>query len=262
MTEKTEMDTAEALETLQALDDDIDAARDRLRAFDPELAQVEEPALELESEVVTTRSRLKEMQVDERRLELAAEEKRARIDKLEERLNQVRNEREASAVSAELDMVKQALEGDDQEALTLLDQIRKLELRLDDQEEALEEARAEVEPHRQELLSEREEVKEEIGRLEAKREQLTSEMRSRDLGIYERIRANNNRKAVARLTRDGACGHCFNVLPLQLQNEVRHGGDMLRCEACGVILTSAETDGPEGAAGGEEAAADGGDEEE
>jgi len=41
-------------------------------------------------------------------------------------------------------MVRRAVESDEQEALSLLDQIRKLELRLDERREALEEARREV----------------------------------------------------------------------------------------------------------------------
>jgi predicted nucleic acid-binding Zn-ribbon protein len=41
---------------------------------------------------------------------------------------------------------------------------------------------------------------------------------------------------------DGACGNCFSVIPLQLQNEVRRGGAMVRCEACGVILTMPHQD--------------------
>jgi predicted nucleic acid-binding Zn-ribbon protein len=152
----------------------------------------------------------------------------------------VRNVREESAVSSELEMVRRALESEEQEALTLLDQIRKMELRLDEQQAALEEAQEEVEPRRQELLAERSRIEGEIADLKERRERFAGEMGSRELGVYERIRSNTNRKAVSRLTPDGACGNCFNVLPLQLQNEVRHGGDMIRCEACGVILTSAE----------------------
>jgi predicted nucleic acid-binding Zn-ribbon protein len=41
---------------------------------------------------------------------------------------------------------------------------------------------------------------------------------------------------VAPLTDEGACGHCFNILPLQEQSEIRRGDKLRRCEACGVIL--------------------------
>ena len=44
----------------------------------------------------------------------------------------------------------------------------------------------------------------------------------------------------AALTEDGACSHCFGIVPPQLQNEVRHGESLIRCEGCGVILTLTE----------------------
>jgi predicted nucleic acid-binding Zn-ribbon protein len=41
------------------------------------------------------------------------------------------------------------------------------------------------------------------------------------------------------MTPEGACGHCFNTLPLQEQSEIRSGSTLHRCEACGVILYAA-----------------------
>lgn len=241
MTGQTETKEPEtSLEALQEIDEKIAAAKKRIGAYGAEIAEVEDPALELESAVEETRSRLQEMKLEERRLELGADEKRTRIERLEERLKQVRNVREESAVSAELDMVRSALEGDEQEALTLLDQIRKLELKLDEQEEELQHARAEIEPRRDELMRERESVEASIDTLRERRERVADDLEDRKLRVYEQIRAGGDRKAVSRLTADGACGHCFNVLPLQLQNEIRHGDQMIRCEGCGVILAPPE----------------------
>lgn len=228
--------TSTSLKQLQRLDREIENTRQRIREFDPLFAEVEEPALELESEAENTRSRVKEMKVEERRLELSADEKRARAKKLEERLKEVRNLREEAAVHAELDMVRRALEGDEQEALSLLDQIKKLELRLDEQEEALAEARAAIEPRKNELLDERASLKDELETLEERRERFVEEIDDRELRVYERIKGGGRDVAVAELTPDGACSHCFSVIPLQKQHEVRHGNDMIRCEACGVIL--------------------------
>jgi predicted nucleic acid-binding Zn-ribbon protein len=44
---------------------------------------------------------------------------------------------------------------------------------------------------------------------------------------------------LAPLTSEGACGNCFNVLPVQEQTEVRRGESLRRCEGCGVILYAA-----------------------
>lgn len=242
--------TRASLKELQRLDREIEKTRKRIREFDPLFAEVEEPALALESEVENTRSRVKEMKVEERRLELSADEKQARVKKLEERLKEVRNLREEAAVHAELDMVRRALEGDEQEALSLLDQIRKLELRLDEQEEALEEARAEIEPRKNELLDERASLQSELSVLQERRETFVGEIDDDELQIYERIKGGGRDVAVAELTPDGACSNCFGMIPLQRRHEVRHGNDMIRCEACGVILSArSEQEGD----GGEEA---------
>lgn len=244
--------TRASLKELQRLDREIEKTRKRIREFDPLFEEVEEPALALESEVENTRGRVKEMKVEERRLELSADEKQARVKKLEERLKEVRNLREEAAVHAELDMVRRALEGDEQEALSLLDQIRKLELRLDEQEEALEEARAEIEPRKNELLDERASLQSELSVLQERRETFVGEIDDDELQIYERIKGGGRDVAVAELTPDGACSNCFSMIPLQRRHEVRHGNDMIRCEACGVILSARSEQKKEGD-GGEEA---------
>ena len=232
--------TTTALRELQRLDKQIRDAERRAEAFLPELEDVDEPALQLENEANATRTRLQEMRLDERRHELSAEEKRSRTRMLQDRLNLVRNVREEAAVTAELEMVRRTLEGEEQDALTLLDQIRKLEVRLEEQETKLAEARAEVEPRRQELVRARDTVLAKITELKVKREVFSRTVHPRQLSLYQGIRGHTGRQAVSELTDDGACGHCFSVMPLQVQNEVRHGADLVRCEACGVILTAPE----------------------
>jgi predicted nucleic acid-binding Zn-ribbon protein len=230
--------TRTALKELQTIDLRIADSRQRIQDFDPLLADVEEPALILENEVGTTRKRLQEMTLEERRLELSTEEKRTRVTRLDERLGSVRNLREEAAVSAELDMVKRALQSDEQEAYTLLDQIRKLDERMVELEAAWKEAQALVEPRIRELVAERDEAKRELSSLETERARFVETMEEGEIRLYEGIRAGGRTFAVADMTHDGACGHCFGVVPLQLQNEIRHGTALIRCEACGVILAA------------------------
>ncbi len=233
-------DTQATLKELQRLDTEIAQAEEEVKRYDPQLAEVEDPALQLEEEVKTTRSRLQEMKVDEKRVELAAEEKRQRVKMLQERLSNVRNVREEAAVSAELSMVKQALEGEEQEAYTLLDQIKKLEARLEEQQEALEEAKERVAPRRDELLAEREKAQDNLSTMKSRRDAFAEGLERGELRLYEKIRSGGTRVAVSALTYDGACGNCFSMIPPQGQNEIRHGEALIRCEACGVILTPPE----------------------
>lgn len=229
-----------ALKELQELDLQIQRVRQRIADFDPLFAEVEEPALVLENELTTGRTRLKDMKLEARRLELATEEKRERQKRLDERLGSVRNLREEAAVSAELEMVKRALQQDEQEALTLADQVRKVEDRLADVEVAFTEARALVEPKKNELLEQRAEAERSLEAIRAERERFAAGITPEQLRIYDAIRSGGKRIAVAELTHDGACGNCFGIVPLQLQNEIRHGAALIRCEGCGVILAAPE----------------------
>jgi predicted nucleic acid-binding Zn-ribbon protein len=236
MTEKRTKD----LKELQKLDLRILSAKQSIVDFDPLLEEVELPALTLESDLGTTRNRLQEMKLEERRLELATEEKRTRQKKLEERLGSVRNLREEAAVSAELEMVKRSLQNDEQEALTLIDQLRKQEERLSEIESAFAEATKVVEPKRAELLAQRTAAQQELDSLKEERKSFAAGMNVAELKTYDGIRAGGRSVAVAPLTEDGACGHCFGMVPLQLRNEIRHGRSLIRCESCGVILMQPE----------------------
>lgn len=230
--------TMGSLRELQTLDRRVKEIREKITAFDPLLLEVEEPALRLEDEHSKAATRLEQMRTDTRRLERNAEDKRARAKRLDERLNQVSNLREQTAVKTELDLVQRAIEADEHEALQLMEQIRRNEIVVDELAESSSEARADVLPRQEALLSERAELKERLEELSARREELMSLLDDRELRVYESFHASGRSVVVAALTEDGVCGHCFGLIPLQQQNEIRRGEGLHRCEACGVILTN------------------------
>lgn len=237
---KMAQQTYSRLQDLQKLDEEIERLKSRIAEFQPLLDEVEEPAVELEGEVESTEERLQELEMEERRLELSAEENRERLSELKDRLKEVRNVREEAAVQAELDMVRRAAESDEKEALSLLDQIRKFEQRLEEQREELEAAREQIEPRRRELLEEREQKQQRLEELQARREAFASRIDESERKMYETIRAGGRDVAVAPLTPDGACSNCYGMVPIQRRNELEHGDAMIRCDACGVILAPAD----------------------
>jgi predicted nucleic acid-binding Zn-ribbon protein len=229
--------TMNALREVQQLDDRIRDLKKKIAAFDPQLAEVEEPALQAESEASQVRERLEQMRADARRLERAAEDKRARAAKMDERLSRVSNLREEAAVRTELDLIRRALEADDKEALHLMEQISRAEMALDELEKRAAETRAEVEPRQEELLAGRKELETELDGIGAKRDAALQAVGDRERRVYDAFQSSGRAVVVASLTPDGACGNCFGMIPLQLQNEIRQGGDLIRCENCGVIVT-------------------------
>ena len=242
-----------ALKGLQDLDLRILEAHQRIRDFDPRFIEAEESALVLESEAEKTRTRLKEMKLEERRLLASVDERREREKRLDERLGSVRNLREEAAVSAELEMIKRALQADEQEAYTLIDQIRKTEERLVEVDETLAQERSVVEPKLADLIAERADARKGLVSFESERESFVGSMDASELRLYDGIRRGGRSIAVADLTEDGACGHCFGIVPLQVRNEILHGDALIRCEGCGVILAAPDPEAVAAAAAADEA---------
>ena len=235
--------TRTSLKELQNLDQEIAAVRSATQSFDPLLEEVDAPVLRLEQEVQALEKRLTEIRLEENRIELTIEERRVRAAKLQERMEAVRNVREEAAVHAELEMVRRALDSEEQEALNLLDQIKRLEERYKEQEGAYREALAEVEPRREELVQEQQAAESKLEALQAEREAFAAGIDPGERRIYDSIMAGAGEVALAELTHDGACGNCYNMVPLQVQNQIRHADTMIRCEGCGVILTPESAEG-------------------
>lgn len=253
MTVDTGLVSSRLLE-LQTIDQRIRETRERVESFDATLEAVDEPARRLNDEVEVTSNRVRELRLEERRLRLAAEDKRQRVQRLEERLNMVRTIREEAAVQAELGLVRRALDQEELDVVSLLDQIGKFEDRLDLQRAALEEAQSAVGPRKSEILAEQEGARAQLASFETERELCATGLDQRYLMVYDNLARGGRRTAVAPMTVDGACGSCFSLIPLQVQNEILTSAPLVRCEACGVIVTAPmeapEDVSPETAIGG------------
>jgi uncharacterized protein len=233
-------DVYKALLDLQALDNEIEQAKVQVAQFGPKLESVEAPLKTLDRETEVLRSKLVDIRKDARRLEISAESKRDKLRQYEERAGRVRNEREQAAVRTELDLVRRATDADEQEALELMEQVTRTDLKLDDMDKQLTKLRAEVAPQLKEVLAARAEAESALASLQGQRQNQVIRIDAQALRLYERVHSGRNRRALAPLTVDGACGVCFNVLPVQQQAEIRAARTLMRCEACGVILYAEE----------------------
>lgn len=227
----------ESLLELQRVDDEIKRSETRLGEIKPQLDEIEAPMTTLQIEIETTRTRLNEMREKQKKLEQAADNKRERLKTYEARLERVRNPREEAAARAEMDLVRRAIDADEQESIELLEQSRRTDLKLDEMDRNLQKLKEEADPRRQEIFAAQQAIQDEIARLRDQRDNQTARINPNTLRLYGRVRGpHGTRRALAPLKSDGACGNCFNVVPLQERAEVRSGRELRRCEACGVIL--------------------------
>jgi uncharacterized protein len=176
------------------------------------------------------------MRAEYGRLEVNAQQKEERLQAYHERLERARTSREESALRAELDLVHGALDADRADLKHVAEQTTRTDLKVDDLKKHLEKADSAIAQERSALIEQRDAASYELATLRERRENLAVRLDASSRRLYERVRGQRSRRVVAPMTDEGACGNCFNVLPLQEQTEVQRGQTLHRCEGCGVIL--------------------------
>lgn len=225
-----------ALLQLQDLDLEIAKAEAHVAEFTPRLDEIRGPMSGLQKEVDLARTRLDELRTQQRKLEQGSLDKQNKLKMFEERVQKARSIRDEAATRTEMDLIRRAVEAEVSEAADTTEQVQRADMKLDDLEKALAKAKDDVAPKEQEIATERDAAVNELKTLQDRRNEQVKHMDKNVVRLYERVRSGKRKTALAPLTGDGACGNCFNVLPPQEQAEIRHGRELRRCEACGVIL--------------------------
>lgn len=225
-----------ALVALQDIDDEIATATRRVKAYGPQLETLLAPATAAERELTSTTTRLDEMRTEFERLQKNAEQKEVKQESYYGRLEKARTKDDESMLHMELDLVRGALEADRDDLKRISDQITRTDLKVDELERTLAAAREAVAEEQATVEAERDAAQAELDLLLEKRENHAVRLDQKDRRLYERVRGQYSRRVVSPMTEEGACGNCFNILPLQEQAEVRRGESLHRCEGCGVIL--------------------------
>jgi predicted nucleic acid-binding Zn-ribbon protein len=232
--------THEALLELQQIDDEISKAQSNAGAFEERFREIEAPLRTLENEIEALRTRVGDLKQQIHKLETGAQNKRERQYAYEQRIERTKSMREEAAARAEIDLIRRATEADVAEARDVGQELTRAELRLGELEKQVEKVRGEVEPKRNELQQEADVAAAELATLRDRRATRIEGIDRAALTLYERVRGRRERRALAPMTPEGACGNCFNMLPLQEQTEIRREDSLRRCEACGVILYAQE----------------------
>jgi uncharacterized protein len=225
-----------ALIALQQMDDDIARTQDRIQEFTPQIEALEAPVVSAQRDLDAMRAKLEELRSEVRRLEGNAAQKRARLRKYEERLERARSPRDEAEVRAEIDLVSKALEADLDDIAATSEQATRADLKADDLEKQVGKLKSEIAVQRDELVAARAAVEDELALLRDRRENHALRLDQPSRRLYERVRGGKSRLALAPMSDEGACGNCFNILPVQEQSVIRRGETLHRCEGCGVIL--------------------------
>lgn len=178
--------------------------------------------------------------LDEKKARYAREEKslKEERDKLIARrktLATLGNYKLQQAAEREIEHASRQLTVREESTLAWLDEIDKLEKQVvslqsvfDEQSVALQQ----LEKESEEVFSRLEDQESERSK---ERANIVSQLRSADLGMYERVRERYPGDAVLAI-QSGACSGCFMQVAPQLLVQITRGDSLVRCRGCGRIL--------------------------
>ena len=151
----------------------------------------------------------------------------------------VRTPKEGASLMADMDLARQVLAKEESEWVRVADGVAALQATAAEEEQRYQAMEGEQAARRNEI-SERvralaAERDTRLGEREAKAGQLDRSLRMR----YDRLRRARAQSVVVPLSGD-ACGSCFTAVPRNRRSQIRAGMLLEGCEACGVILYSAE----------------------
>lgn len=221
---------------LHAVDQKILQAERELEERAKHLTVVDEGVADLEAGLERLNAELERASTDLRASERALDAKRDTMDRIRGRVNQSQNEKQYSAASLEFDLVKQDLRSLEDRVLEKMGVLEELEARKRELESQLEEARSAAGPEHEEMAKRKTVLEEEILIERDRRNNLAIRLEGNALGLYDRIRMGRSQVAMAPLTDESVCGHCYTAVTIQQEMQIKSMSSLICCEGCGVIL--------------------------
>ena len=224
----------DALLSLQVTDLQIADLERQLEALLPRIRDLERKRQE-KAEAVDRAANA--VQMEERRQQ-ELERRIAQHTQLQERnlgqMDQVRNVREAGAATAQLDVTKRIIAEDEMEARATRERIAGLQASADELRMELEELDEAIETARAEIAEQRAEFDTGLAAARSERDARAALVSRTMLGKYDRIRG--RRASALYPVRGQSCGHCDTAIPLHRRSQMHSTGNIEVCEACGVLL--------------------------
>ena len=232
--ENTVAKKLEALEKLQAIDSKIDEVK-KIRGALPEEVQ------DLEDEIAGYQTRIEKQSDEKKELESAIsgnknaiKDAEKLIKKYEEQQMNVRNNREYDAITKEIELQQLEIQILDKRIKEAYEKIEAKEEETKETQNTLSEREKDLKSKKDELESIIKESEDDEQKMDKERSKAAKNVDDRLLKSYEKVRANMRNGLAVVQVRRGACGGCFNVVPIREKKKI------IVCEHCGRILSGVE----------------------
>lgn len=233
------MQRALRLWDLQTVDSDLDRLRGELGQVEAQLGETDE--LRAARDAVQQQTvRVQHLESQQRSLELDAQALRARIKEIEDRLysGKVTSIKEMQGYQEEVEQFRRQQSNIEDQELAVIDQTEAAQAELRRLQLELEQIEARWRADQGDLVTRRDELRNQIARREGDRAAAVAAVQPADLDRYENLRRRKQGRAVAKVSR-GFCGACRVDLPNAVLQHVRTSPQPVSCPSCERLLAPA-----------------------
>ena len=229
------LDTIERLLILQERDRKIRRVKAELAHIEPERQTLKAKAAATSAALEAAKTKVKQLESDRKDLELEIEAKKELISKYANQQFQTRKNEEYRTLAHEIEICKQAIFKIEDQEIALMEQAEAGQHEVVRATLEASETRKLVDDQIAQLGAREENLKKEMGTLEANREELAAAVPDSDRGRYERLVRNKGENVVVGV-QHGVCGGCHMRLPPQLLVTCQAEKELATCSNCGRIL--------------------------
>lgn len=232
----------ERLLELQAKDLALLGTDLEIKELDRQIAALDAAQDKARAEVEAARKALAESQKRREELEGVIEMQRSQQEKRRARIEQVRTAREVQALMTEVDLARSILANKESDWVKAAEVTQQREGAVAEAEQRLAGLAGDQDGERARLADARRGLEAKRAEALASRNQSATGVERSLLLRYDRLWTSRATTVVVALRGD-ACGACFTAVPRNRRSQIRAGTHIEGCEACGVILYPAESEG-------------------
>jgi len=238
--ESTVAEKLESLTKLQSVDSQLDEIKKIRGALPEEVMDLEDEVAGFETRVAKYNQHVEDLELSITNYKTSIKDSEKLIQKYAEQQMNVRNNREYDAITKETELQQLEIQLSEKRINESRVKIEGVKEEVTETSLGLEERKKDLESKRSDLEVITSESVDDEAKLMKSRTKAAKIIEDRLLIAYDKIRGNvRNGLAVVPVQRD-ACGGCFNVVPPQMQAEIRDKKKLTVCEHCGRILADVE----------------------
>ena len=224
-----------ALLALQKDDGVVSQVKEKLRASDAEVAELDRVRAAAHDALARARTALEGEESRHRDLTNKVQDHKALQEHHVSALDAVRKPREATAAMAQIEMTRKVLAQEESDLHGLGSRIIDLRQAVGLSELEIAEIETRQQEERGRIAAARADIQKELEAAVATRTATATGVSKGMLAKYERLRERGQATPLFAL-RGQACGRCNTAIPLQRRNGIAGGKAIEVCEGCGVLL--------------------------